>query len=64
MGFKAKMLDPNQVEKCKRDGLSGEDWLIFFTSLLVEAQFDALQVESAIVLTRVFQVLVCENYDY
>jgi hypothetical protein len=48
MVFKAKTLVLNQVETCKRDGLSSEDWLIFFTSLLVEAQFNALQVESYI----------------
>jgi hypothetical protein len=37
MLFKAKTLVPNQVDTCKRDGLSSEDWLIFFTSLLVDA---------------------------
>jgi hypothetical protein len=60
MVFKAKTLVPNQVETCKRDGLSGEDWLIFFTSLLVEAQFDALQVESYI--TRKQEIIDCLVY--
>jgi hypothetical protein len=60
MIFKAKTLVPNQVDTCKRDGLSSEDWLIFFTSLLVDAQFDALQVE--LYIPRKQEIIDCLVY--